>query len=477
MMKTSSEKGVIVIIAFLTLGILLLLGTYFLSFAITESKISQSQEIATKTYYLAEAGINEAIWKLKNEWAEDFVRCVNYLEASCGDETCQNWSATTTISTDDLMPHGSIVVTMQNSACARGQIVSVGTINLAEGRTAQRIVKTGVFKAIGGPIEGIAVFSGGEGKHDELKIKSSTINIYEGHLFSNRNVKIEKKSEAIVEDKILAVREFKESADSTATALAICAENICHTTSTCACWDPGEFKECQENKCPVNPIPMPMVDFNSKDTSSYKERALAAENNGHCRVFCQKKDQDPYQCSEKCVFSWSEMDDLLWQIEEEGTLTLDNDITYVEGSIWLRGGRSLIVNGVLVAEKNIEIGKKYFWEKEHEKQEGNSQLTINNDNKATKASGLLSKGKIEFGEYASFPNATTTGLLYANKEMKLKKMPDSLMLEGGIIAKKIKFENLQQNLNVYLNETIVANTLGNPAFSPVITIEHWEEAY
>ena len=82
MIKLSDQKGVIIIIASLTLGILLLLGIYFLSFTITESKISESQKVATKTYYLAEAGINEAIWKLDNDtittdgddaWKSDFV--------------------------------------------------------------------------------------------------------------------------------------------------------------------------------------------------------------------------------------------------------------------------------------------------------------------------------------------------------------------------------------------------------------------
>ena len=74
MRNNFQEKGVILVITFLILGVLLTLGSYFLTFALIESRISQSQVIATQTYYLAEAGINEAIWKIKNDptWMANF---------------------------------------------------------------------------------------------------------------------------------------------------------------------------------------------------------------------------------------------------------------------------------------------------------------------------------------------------------------------------------------------------------------------
>ena len=465
--KIGSE-GSPLIITVLTLGVMLFLGTYFLTFALTGSRMSQSQEMAAKAYYLAEAGANQAIWKLKHEWQSQF-------------ETEPDWSASFTQNTDLLIPNSTLAVTIQNSGCARGKITVTSTINLPGGKTAQRVIKAGVFKAIGSEINGIAVFSGGKGKHDELKIEGSRININKGNIFSNNKVKIEKKSDVTVEGKILAVKELQEKQDSTTTATAKCADNICNTTSTCGCQDTEKFEKCVENKCPPKPIDMPKVDFKSKDENSYKNLALAAENAGNCKVFCKKEGQATTTCGtygNKCVFDWLDFANLLWfEVGQGGTLTLNNDITYVKGSVWLRGGRTLIVNGVLVAERNIEIGKKYFWKWYNQKHGGDSQLIINNDNPTEKASGLLSKGKIEFGEYASFPAATTTGLLYASKEIKLRKIPTNLTIEGGIIAKKIKFENLQQNLNVSLNDAIIGNTLGNPEHSPIVSIEHWEESY
>lgn len=446
----NQQKGVILIVTTIILGILLLLGTYFLTFSVAESKISKSQIIASQTYYLAEAGINEAIWKLTNDpaWKEDF-------ETEPG---CYGWSANFS-SENILFPNSSYQVQIQNSDsdCARGEITAFSTLAFA-GKTAQRIVKTGVFKAIGNPIEGIAVFSGGGGKHDELKIHGSAINIDNGNLFSNDEIKIEKGSQVAVTDnsgteelegQILAVKEFKLK-DSIAVYTEIHAEN-------------------PEYSPPPAFIPMPALDFDS-----YKNQAQVAEDAGECSVIGVDSGGEIVATRAQCVFSSSEFEDLLWDVGEQGTLTLNNYITYVRGSAKIRGGKILIVNGVLAADKNIEIGKKYSWKrkKEDETQEGNNQLIINNTE--GKASGLLSKKKIEFGKYTS--DVDISGLLYANKEMKLKKMSNTFTMEGGIIAKKIKFEDME-DIDISLNDTIVGYTLGDSVFSPIINIEHWEEAY
>ncbi|XOB41992.1 MAG: hypothetical protein ACKKMS_01275 [Candidatus Nealsonbacteria bacterium] len=178
------NKGIITIIAFFSLGILLLLSVYFLSFALTESKISKSQEAGNRAYYLAEAGINQAIWKLKNDeiatagdpaWKSDFITKPG----------CENWSANFE-KTDPLFPNSFYRVEIQNSACGRGRIVSKATINL-NGKTAQRVIKTTVFKALADPLEKAAIFAGGK----ELKIKRSQVRVYDGNIFSNGKLVIE----------------------------------------------------------------------------------------------------------------------------------------------------------------------------------------------------------------------------------------------------------------------------------------------
>jgi len=62
-----NRKGFVLATSVLIMGLLLLLATYVVSFTITEFKISNSQATATKTYYLAESGIAEAIWRIKND--------------------------------------------------------------------------------------------------------------------------------------------------------------------------------------------------------------------------------------------------------------------------------------------------------------------------------------------------------------------------------------------------------------------------
>ncbi len=53
--------------ALIILSLLLLLGLYFSSFVLAEFNIAQSYVKSSQAYYLAEAGINEAIWKIKND--------------------------------------------------------------------------------------------------------------------------------------------------------------------------------------------------------------------------------------------------------------------------------------------------------------------------------------------------------------------------------------------------------------------------
>lgn len=478
--KGPREKGTVLVIAFIIMGVLVVLGTYFISFTLTELRISKSQTVGTQAYYLAEAGINQAIWKLKHEWKNDF-------------ETNLGWSASFTTSTDGLVPNSSIAVTVQNSTstCASGEITATSTIALGGGKTAQRVVKIGVFKAIGGPTVGIAVFS--EGK-EGLKIRDSKVNIYNGDIFSNKKITIEWESEVTVwEDnifsndkvevknkskvtvggKILAFKKFDEREHTITIASAICAENVCDTTSTCECEGNSKFQECEatpgKGKCPPEKIDkdLPMVNFH-EGSESYKAKAKAAQAADECNVFWKKEGDTATTTDEvfgnKCFFDRGEFAILLWfKVGQGGTLTLDNDITYVNSPlIWLKS-RTLIVNGVLAAGRDIKIGE-------------DSQLLIKNDDVEYKASGLLSDREIKFGEYAS---STITGLLYASKKIEFKNISKPITVTGGIISKEVKCENFkdQGELNVYLKDSIVNNVLKNQEFSSVINIEHWEETY
>jgi len=479
-MKTG-ERGVIIIIAFLALGILLLLGTYFLSFTIIESRITQSQEVGAKAYYLAETGIYKAIWKLKHdsEWSACFIG-----EDVCPD--CENWSASVYIDSNALVPDSSIHISVQNTSCARADVVSTSTIPLSGGSTAQRVVKTTVFKALADPTEDSAIFTGGPA--EKIDIRDSNINVY-GNIFSNHQFNVGGISEIRVfphetaKGKVLAVHDYTISSGSSLTGTAVCARNICDTQEACECVIHAElFQECQENRCRLKPISVPVVDFDSDSEYSFKSRALAMQTAGQCSNFC-----NGVLCAEhsdKCFFTMKEFEDLLWSVGEGGTLTLGSDlnptIAYVQIHVDLKGGRHLEVNGTLVAGGNISIGQSNSWKGD----KGNSQITINRPVSGF-PSGLLAKGKIDFGSYSAFDDINITGVVYCTNELNLISVPKTMNITGGMITRKLDIRSLWQGLNVTLDNDIIRYGLGyiingeptEPQYSPIITVEHWEEAY
>lgn len=460
-----NPKGTILIVTSLVLGVLLILGGYFLTFAITESRISRSQVIAVQTYYLAEAGVNEAIWKLKNDpvWKENFET----------EPVCDSWSASFSRS-DILFPNSSYDVQIQNSNCARGQIISTSTIDIAEAKTSQRVVKTKIFKAIGSLTGDSALFSGGTSEN--VDINASIVNLYDSNLFSNNNTNISWFSQVSVSDdpstekvegKALAAANLNVSWTSALNAIASCAKNICQGN-------------CIEEGCPPATISMPMVDFDSEDSNSYKNKANVAQGAGQCSVLC-----NGIQCGTKCIYTAAEFEDLLWQVGPQGTLTLNNEITYVTGYIDLKGGRRLVINGTLVADRTIDVGKDYCWSNKGQKHCGYDQITIN-DLGVGKPSGLLTKAKMNFGSYSSFQDIEITGLVYANDEMRLVSIPRIFNLIGGLLARKISVTSAWAILNIYLDNPIITEGIWagsqppqgeKPPYSPIVTIEHWEETY
>lgn len=476
----NKSKGTILLITFLILGVLFILGTYFLTFTLTESRISKSQEAGAKTYYLAEAGINEAIWKLKNDnttadgdaaWSDDFID-----PAKNPDGEGNYWSASFSRS----LAQGSYTVTIQNSALAKGEIISISTVSFPKGGAAQRVIKTTVFKALASLTEDSAIFSGGTSEN--IDIKFSNLRIYDGNLFSNHNLDIkwwstvevyDNPGTAELEGKVLVAGNLIVSADSTLTATsdAICAKNSCATN--CDGYPPAD------TGCPPDSDSLPLVDFDSVSQYSFKTRAQNVQDLGGCEVLC-----NGILCDNRCVFSESDFEDLLWQVGQDGTLTLNSEITYITGDIELRGGCRLVVNGVLVADDNIYIGEKYSWTRGGQTHSGLSWVTINRPTNQS-PSGILTKRKIKFGPYSSFQAIDITGVIYANDAMSIESVPESFNVVGGVIARKISLSSVWQWLNITLDNDIIWYGLGykingdiiEPSFSPIITIDHWEESY
>ncbi|MFH1780651.1 MAG: hypothetical protein ABH841_01460 [Candidatus Nealsonbacteria bacterium] len=474
-MKNSKEKGVIVVIAFLALGILLLLSAYLLSFTVVESKTAASQAISVKTYYLAEAGINEAIWKLKNDqlWENNFTT----------DPICQSWQ---TFFVRNYLPQTTTTVSIQNTQCARGEIVSISTVELVNGRIAQRVVKVKVLKSLGSLTQDSSVFVGAPS--GESMVQASIMNVFQGNFFVNNNFNIKLWSQVSVGGKALIAGNNSVSNGSVFNADSICAKNTCQTTATCGCLDQEKFDECLPNSCPPKSFSMPTIDFDSEDPSSYRSRAENAQMQGQCSIVGKSNQGVTLFVNADCLFSESEFEDFLWQIGEGGKLILEHKTNgvavsayYVEGGVNLEGGRSLEINGVLVTDGTINIGEKSRWKGDS----GFNQLTIN-DPGVGFPSGMLTKAKINFGSYASFQDTIITGLVYSQDEIRMVSIPRVLRVTGGIIARKFSLTSAWSHLNIYLDNDIIREGVwggpippegSKPIYSPIVTVEHWEESY
>ncbi|MFW6282876.1 MAG: hypothetical protein ACOC1P_02375 [Minisyncoccales bacterium] len=499
--QKEEKKGTVLLLAVIVMATLMILSAYLISFITTESKISNSQVLSNQAYYVAEAGIDEAIWKLKYDTkgeSEDgdlpWATCFTTSTASCGN--CEGWADSFSTSTDELIEDSFVSVKMENSSttCGKGKIVATSTINYGDDKKTQRVVETEVYKPLGSPTEGAALFSTGASQN--VKVSDSNIEVY-GNFFSNNNLDISKSNLEAFEyssgkGKLLAVRNYKNSSSNVSSS-AICAKNVCNTTSTCECDTAEEeenFEECNSFGCPHKSLSIPKVDFDSASSTSFLKRAKKMEENDECRIYCKKEGEATTTCSQKCVFKKSDdFSELLWQVGENGTLTLGSNstptITYVQEGIELKGARRLIINGSLVADKSINIGNKDKWNRRGKNHKGNSGIKINRPTETT-ASGLLSKEEINFGKYSSVSTTTVKGVIYAQGKVDLVSLPHTFIIEGGIIGRKFSLVSIfSDKFKFILDDNIIRYGLGykigdkdiNPKYSSMVTVEHWEESY
>jgi len=291
------QTGVALILTLIIMNLLLFLGMYFASFTITDYKITNSHSQAMRGYYLAEAGLHEMIYKLKND---DTYR-VPF-------ETDPDWSVELT--RDNVFDsNDSYTITVQNSGVAHGELFASSSIDLIDTTTARRVVKTSVFKAIGqsGVASSTAYADG------DIDISLSVVNFLEGSAHSNNVFTVNGASTITIDEDLEAVGNYNK--------LWMSTVNVGGETHA-ANYPPAAAE-----------IDMPAVDFDSSDPNSYKNRA-------------------------DIVYSSGDFEDLM---ENNQNLTLNGPITYVAGDINLRGGQQLTVNGLLVAERDIIIGHSWCW--------------------------------------------------------------------------------------------------------------------
>lgn len=372
-------NGFALISVILLLGVLILMSSAFFSLMKFESKISSSQVSTLQTYYSAEAGINEMIFKLRNDsdWNDEFLNGTIDRQLS---------------QTNIITENGSYEVTILGTAEGEAGVVSTGK-HQSRGTTAQRIVKTQIIQATNPvPLEDAATYS-----NIDTNINLSYVTLGNGNMFSNDDIDLFAWSRADINNgNAMAVNEIHFYFGSELNASG-------------GCWSSNCPSECAVCNPEPDSISMPMLDFDSEDENSYKSVATA-------------------------IYTEKEFLDLLKNSKHNDPLILNDDVTYVEGDVRVKKGQKLIVNGILVADGNIVVGE---W-----KGGGNWETGIEVNHEVGRGSGLISKGSIEYRARPWIGDTRIDGILYASDRVTIRHLGstgEGFEITGAIIAREIDF--------------------------------------
>lgn len=399
-------RGFVLVTALLVMITLLSLAYFMSAFALTENKISSSQAASVQAYYLAESGVNEAIWRLKNDsaWKSNF-------------ESSATWNTTVTRSSA-LYKNGSYTIAIQNTAKANGTITVTSKINLGLS-SAQRVIKTTVYKALGDTIIG----ANGEFADGNIDMSGTTLNVVGGGLFSNNNVIVNYWSTINVDGDVKAVGNVVSNLWSTIVASSTQSAN---------------------NPPAPAAMTMPAISFdNSGDSDSLKARATK-------------------------VYTASQFSNLLWSYRNK-TLTLTG-ITYVTGDVDINYYNDLVINGALVADGDITLGANSLGCLLG----GRSDITMSSLNTST-PSGIFSKSRIDLELCLS--SLSGQGVIYANDKVNVLSLPNGITITGALVSRKLTLTSLWQGFTIIYDPDVINASVGDPAYSPVVTIDHWEEEY
>ncbi len=185
----SKRPGFAVVLVITMLGALLFLSSYFLEQSTSEIKIAKSENAATKSYYLAESGINEAIYKLKYDaiWKSKFLT---------GTLNNDNFNRPSVFDTK-----GSYLVSATSLSVGFADITVTANYALGD-KSSQRVIKARLAKASNPAYSwSQSFYGGGQGGQQNGNItteRNCTIN--GGRIHANQNLKITSHSNLTVND-------------------------------------------------------------------------------------------------------------------------------------------------------------------------------------------------------------------------------------------------------------------------------------
>lgn len=291
-MSYKNKQGFILVTTILIMALMLLTAVYVVNFTATEMKIATSQAVASKTYYLAEAGVNELIWKIQN----DSVTGQAFLN---GTLSSSNNIVRNSVFGDSK---ASYQVAAINTVPAEAWVIATSTYQIS-GKTSRRVVKYYISQATGsGSSWNYTVFAGGRGsqQNGNFTFTGSGVVLISngGRLHANQNLKVQGAEVKINNGVVSASNNI----------LTVAGGKLTLTNSY--------------QSAPTTTVDMLPIDFNSTNPLSWKNRATVTYT--------------------KTQFS---------NLANNTTLT---GIIYVTGDAIVTG-KNMTINGVLVSEGEIKV--------------------------------------------------------------------------------------------------------------------------
>ncbi|MCX6807085.1 MAG: PilX N-terminal domain-containing pilus assembly protein [Candidatus Berkelbacteria bacterium] len=286
------KKGFALVTVLVLTTVLLILGIFFTNISFSELKISKSLRGGTQALYIAQAGVEEAIWKVKNDesYKSDF----------------EHGTLNQTFSRNNVFnSQTSYEVQLNSLDKGQAEVISKGYYPLGNIKAARRI-KVKFVKALNPNPSWDKVMYGSE----DIELFASQANFNGGNLYAVHDITVWGGSIANVEKDALAKNNIN--------VWLFSQLNV------------GGVKHSVNYPPPPEQIEMPQIDFDSDNPNSYLSKAAAAGT----------------------VYAEQEFKNML---KDQSPLTL-NGIIYVKGAVDIKKRQSLTVNGTLVADGNVTVG-------------------------------------------------------------------------------------------------------------------------
>jgi len=423
MIKQKGQGGYVLISVLVVMMILVAMMYFFADALFSEMAISRNQKSATQAFHLAEAGVQEAVWRIQH----DAATRTTFLTTTNGLTIFSHNPA--------LLTGGSYDVSIQNTAKAAATVTATGYLQMGL-KTAQRRISVKVTKAVTPPpfTYDSAILTGGATGEEDITFTAIELNITGSHwvdhdnnpltpdieepwgsLISNRDIWFTFSDINVVKD-ILAKREIR-NIFSDVTAGGVIDDHV------------------------SGPYTMPEIDVTSDDPDSYKSLAITQN---------QYYDDQTFK-----------------NMLKTGPLTF-NGVVYVAGGsgIVIDNNQSLTVNGMLVAEGSVDVGKPTK----------KGTLTINHVGE--EASGVIALNKFTAWAYSI---VNIEGLVYVGDRFAVDPYyslsSKDINIEGAVLCRRFGGNGLR-TINIEFNQDYVNQALQpSPDETPIIVTQHWEEEY